>query len=51
MAGLAEKDIDGDGNLSFDELMEVKLAQFEQTDTNDDGVLTIDETLAHDLDQ
>jgi Ca2+-binding EF-hand superfamily protein len=44
-ARLDEVDADGDGRLSFDEVMAHKMDQLEQADQDGDGVLSLDEVL------
>jgi Ca2+-binding EF-hand superfamily protein len=47
-ADLGAADPDGDGRLTFEELMARKIAQMRAADVNGDGVLSFEETLAFD---
>ena len=45
--GLGAANADGDGSLTLEELMALKMAQMQAADTDGDGALSLDEVLAH----
>jgi Ca2+-binding EF-hand superfamily protein len=48
LRALKAADRDGDGRLSFKEVIEARMAYFDQADTNHDDRISLDEALAYD---
>ncbi len=48
LRALKAADRDGDGRLSFKEVIEARMAYFDQADTNRDDRISLDEALAYD---
>ena len=48
LRALKAADRDGDGRLSFKEVVEARMSYFDQADTNRDDRISLDEALAYD---